>query len=137
MNANAIQLAPYLHFNGDCEEALNTYQKILGGEVQIVTRYDNPAMNAPTEYQQKILHASFTFSGNTILASDVLPNRETIHGTDTNLSLSVANAEEGTRIFNELSKGGKVHIPFKQQFWGAWHGNFIDRFGIRWMVNAE
>jgi uncharacterized glyoxalase superfamily protein PhnB len=30
-----------------------------------------------------------------------------------------------------------VHIPFKKQFWGDWHGNFKDRFGIRWMVNCS
>ncbi|HEY4936200.1 MAG TPA: hypothetical protein VII44_06460 [Puia sp.] len=23
------------------------------------------------------------------------------------------------------------------QFWGDWHGNFTDRFGIRWMVNCS
>jgi PhnB protein len=137
MNANAIQLVPYINFNGDCEEALKMYQSILGGDIQIASRYDNPAMNAPKEFQQKILHATFTFSGNTIMASDIMPNKDMTRGSgDASLSLSVATPEEGEKIFNELSKDGKVHIPFKKQFWGDWHGNFIDKFGIRWMVNA-
>ena len=38
---------------GDCEEALNFYRDILGGEVTIVNRYDNPAMNAPEDYKNR------------------------------------------------------------------------------------
>jgi len=28
-----MQVNPYLTFNGNCEEAFKTYQKILGGEI--------------------------------------------------------------------------------------------------------
>jgi len=48
-----------------------------------------------------------------------------------------ATEEEGNRIFDALSKDGKVHIPFKKQFWGGFHGNFVDKYGIRWMVNCR
>jgi PhnB protein len=133
-----IQLMPYIKFNGECEEALNMYKQILGGEVTIVNRYDNPAMNAPAEYQQKILHAEFTFSGNIVYASDAMPNKPVTRSTgDAHLSLKAESPEQGQKIFDALSTGGNVHIPFKQQFWGAWHGNFSDKFGIRWMVNAD
>jgi PhnB protein len=40
-------------------------------------------------------------------------------------------------IFNRLSAGGKIHVPFKKQFWGDWHGNFTDYFSIRWMINVQ
>jgi len=137
MNQQTIQLVPYLHFNGDCEEALTTYQQILGGEINVINRYDNPVMKAPEEYKNKILHAAYSFGGNTILASDTLPGKSITRGTgDVSLSISVSSPEEGQKIFDQLSEGGTPHIPFKQQFWGAWHGNFTDRFGIRWMVNA-
>jgi PhnB protein len=137
MTSNAIQLMPYLHFSGECEEALNAYQQILGGEIQVVNRYDNPAMNAPEDYKNKILHAVFTFSGNTIFASDTMPGKSITRGTgDVALSLSFPTPEEGQRAFDALAAIGKVQIPFKKQFWGAWHGNLTDQFGIRWMVNA-
>jgi uncharacterized glyoxalase superfamily protein PhnB len=29
----SMQVNPYLTFNGNCEEAFKTYQKILGGEI--------------------------------------------------------------------------------------------------------
>ena len=39
------------------------------------------------------------------------------------------------KLFEKLSEDGKVHHTFEKQFWGGWHGNFSDKFGIKWMVN--
>lgn len=138
MSNSIISLEVYLTFGGDCEEALNFYSKIFNGNVHIEQRFDNPAMKAPKEYHDKVLHASLKFGNITILASDIMPGRKVERGSsDGSLSLNVSNSEEGKRIFNQLAEGGKVHIPFGKQFWGAWHGNLIDQFGIKWMVNCQ
>ncbi len=137
MGENKIKLVPYLYFRGNCEEALSTYKEILGGNVDIVNRYDNPAMKAPEEYKNKILHAKYEFGGNTILASDILPGKETSGSGDAYMSLSIQDSTEAQEIFRNLSRGGKIRVKFEKQFWGGWHGNFIDRFGIKWMVNSD
>lgn len=137
MSDKKITLVPYLYFRGNCEEALNTYKKIIGGNIEIVNRYDNPAMKAPEEYKNKILHAKYEFGGNTILASDVMPGSKSGESGDAYMSLAVSDSDEAMRIFNSLSEGGIVRVPLKKQFWGGWHGNFTDRFGIKWMVNCE
>ncbi|HEV3221564.1 MAG TPA: VOC family protein [Puia sp.] len=131
-----IDLVPYLQFQGDCEEALNFYKDILNGRIEIASRYDNPAMNAPEDFKNKILHARFYFGKFMLFASDMMPKKisETVQN---NISISLGLHDEGLAkdIFDRLSMGGKINIPFKRQFWGDWHGNFSDRFGIRWMVN--
>jgi len=138
MSKNEITLTPYLHFHGNCEEALNTYQKILDGKVEIVQRYDNPAMQAPDYYKNKILHAKFHFANYDVYASDAFPVRaENDVNSNVALSLSLSNLEMAQKVYYLLSEGGKIGVPFAKQFWGDWHGNFIDRFGIRWMVNVE
>ena len=138
MSNNEITLIPYLHFQGTCEEALNNYKEILGGTVEIQERYDNPAMNAPDDYKDKVLHASFSFGQNTIMASDVFPGQSADKGTgDASLSISVDDPDQGKKIFDALAEGGKIGIAYEKQFWGAWHGNLTDRFGVRWMVNCE
>ncbi len=138
MSKTILSMEPYINFNGDCEEALNTYAKIFNGKVNIQQRYDNPAMKAPKEYHDKVLHASLEFDGITILASDVMPGKQIKRGTsDASLSLNISGVEDAKRIFEQLAEEGKVHVPFNKQFWGAWHGNLIDRFGIRWMVNCQ
>jgi PhnB protein len=132
-----IEVIPYLTFGGDCEEALNTYKDILGGEVIIVSRYDAPEMKAPEHYKNKILHARYEFSGNTIMASDMFPGSALQRGnSDTALSISMKDEKKATDIYNKLSQGGRIGVPFEKQFWGDWHGNFVDRFGIKWMINC-
>ena len=134
-----MKLVPYLNFNGDCEEALNSYKEILNGKIEIVNRYDNPAMNAPEDYKNKILHARFYADGIEFFASDVMPGKEgdTSNNSRIAMSLSIDNPEDATVIFEKLAQIGKVRVPFKKQFWGDWHGNLVDKYGIAWMVNCE
>lgn len=134
-----MKLVPYLNFNGDCEEALNSYAEILNGKFEIVNRYDNPAMNAPEEYKDKILHARFYAGDIELYVSDVMPGRKTENNGNSliSLSLTVESREKGSEIFEKFSKIGKVRVPFKRQFWGGWHGNLVDRYGILWMVNFD
>jgi PhnB protein len=138
MSKRDITLIPYLHFNGNCEEALNTYQKILGGTVEIIQRYDNPALQAPEPYKYKVMHARYRFDDYDVYASDAFPGNES-NGFYSNvaLSLAISNLEKAQKIYYLLSEEGKISVPFAKQFWGDWHGNFTDRFGIRWMVNFE
>ena len=45
--------------------------------------------------------------------------------------------EEADRLFQGLSAGGKVEMPMQDMFWGAYWGNFTDRFGTKWMINVN
>ena len=138
MSDTQFEMLPYLSFQGNCEEALSFYKEVFNGKVEVVSRYDNPAMNVPEDFKNKILHASFQFGKYSLFASDVMPkkiNREVA----SNIALSLGFHDEifAQKLFDKLSSGGDVHVPFKKQFWGDWHGNFTDRFGIRWMINSS
>ena len=67
MSNTQIEMMPYLSFRGNCEEALHFYSEILDGQIEIVSRYDNPAMNAPEDFKNKILHARFSFGNYTLV----------------------------------------------------------------------
>jgi len=140
MSGSITSLVPYLNFQGNCEEALNWYAKIFDGKVTIRERYDNPAMNAAKEFHDKVLHATLEFGKITILASDIISRKSGDAGAgsgDAALSLDVSDPDEGKRIFERLVEDGKVGVSFGKQFWGAWHGNLKDKFGIRWMINCD
>jgi PhnB protein len=40
-------------------------------------------------------------------------------------------------LFEQLSSGGKVHSPMKEEFWGSYFGMLADRFGIQWMISSK
>ena len=132
-----LEMMPYRSFQGNCEEALHFYSETLDGRIEIVSRYYNPAMNTAVDFKNKILHARFSFGNYIMFASDLMPKKQDEQLTS-NIALSLGFHDEmvAKNIFDRLSAAGDIHIPFKKQFWGDWHGNFKDRFGIRWMVNC-
>ena len=53
------------------------------------------------------------------------------------LSVQGKSVEEGKRLFDALSAGGKVTMPFAETFWAKGFGMLVDKFGVPWMVNCE
>ena len=133
-----LKVEPYLFFYGKCEEALNFYKGIFGGEIVRVTRMKEapPEMAAPPNWADKIMNASFESPSVKFMASDGSPDTPNVDG-NISLSLGTDDEAEGTRVFNKLSEGGKVDMPLQDAFWGAKFGIFKDKYGIEWMVNID
>ena len=133
-----MKLIPYLHFNGNCEEALNTYAKIFDGVAQVTSRFgDTSAFQVPEEFKNKVMHGNVTFDGNTIFMSDCGPGRVVIHGDGTAMSIGLDDEAKTQKIFDQLAEGGTVVMPLAKQFWGATFGQLVDKYGIRWMLNCQ
>jgi PhnB protein len=128
-------LNPYLMFAGNAREAMEFYQQVLGGELKLQKFGEAPGMPAPSEYEDRIMHAHLDADGVVIMASDESPGSAVKFGDNVNLSLVGSDAEGLTRVFNNLSDGGKVTTPLARQFWGDTFGSLKDKFGINWMVN--
>lgn len=129
---------PYLHFDGNCEEAFNFYKSILGGEFSSFQRYNDMPSEQPFPEgdRKKIMHIGLPLSeGFFILGSDVPSSYQVIKGTNFYISLNTDSEAEATRIFNAFSGGGQVTMPLAKTFWGAFFGMLIDRFQIQWMVS--
>lgn len=131
---------PYITFNGNCEEAFEYYKSIFGGEFEYLGRFkDMPSEDPiPEERGEKIMHVSLPISDETVLmGSDSSPEYgQTCEiGNNITLSLNASTEDEAHRLYNELSKGGKINMPIQKTFWGALYGMFTDKFGISWMVN--
>ncbi len=132
-----MQLNPYLHFNGQCEEAFKFYEQCLGGKIVTMTTHgDSPmADQAPSEWRSKILHAHLTVGDNALLGSDV-PSQYYEAPKGFSLTLNIDDPADGERLFNVLAENGTVQMPFQQTFWAARFGMLVDRFGTPWMVNC-
>lgn len=128
----------YLHFDGNCEEAFQFYEKVLGAKIQGIHRYEGSpiAEQTPAELKQKVMHGRITIGDKIIMGSDAPPGRYSKpRGFSINIdSKDVAEAE---RVFNALAEGGQVHMPFGETFWAKRFGMLIDKFEIPWMVNVE
>jgi PhnB protein len=134
-----MELTPYLFITGGkCEEALNFYKGIFGGEISSIMRWkDAPAeMGLPAELGDRIMHSTFDSPSVKFMASDAQPTTKYGEGA-ISLSLGTKDMNEANRLFDGLSRGGKVEMPLEKTSWGAMFGMFSDKYGIDWMVNCQ
>ncbi len=128
----------YLNFDGNCEEAFKFYEKNLGGKIQNVFRYQDSPMadQTPPDSKNKVMHARLTIGDKTIMGSDAPAGRYSKPG-GFSINIDSKDVAEAERVFNAMSEGGQVHMPFAETFWAKRFGMFVDKFGIPWMVNVE
>jgi len=128
-------LNPYISFKDNTREAMEFYQSVFGGKLNMSTFKDFHASQDPSE-DNLIMHAQLEAdNGITLMASDT-PNRmEYRPGTNMSISLSGDNEAELTGHFKKLSEGGTVTMPLEKAIWGDSFGMFVDKFGVPWLVN--
>src|SRR5262249_50705554 len=126
-----------LTFNGECDAAFTLYEQCLGGTVTFrLTWGDSPMANqVPSEWRDKIMHATLTVGSTAFTGGDVLPGAyERPQGFQ--LQLNLEDAVAADRVFAKLADGGRVTFPLEETFWAKRFGALVDRFGIPWAINC-
>ena len=116
-----MRATPFLYFKGECESALQFYEACGLGEIVELRRIegtplaerDGPSWN--------------------LCASDGADS-EPMKGCAIFIENDDFSAAE--KLFDAVSAGGRVTVPFKKQFWGDHYGNFTDKFGVQWAVSS-
>ncbi len=133
-----MQIAPYLSFKGECEEAFKFYERCLGGRLGAIFRYAGSPMadQAPAGWQDKVMHGSVTVDELVLMGADIAPESYEAPKGFT-LSIQIKGVADAERIFRELANGGRVVLALEKTFWAARFGMLVDRFGIPWQINCE
>lgn len=133
-----MQLQPYVHFNGQCEEAIEFYKKAVGAQVNMLMRFkDMPTTCGPAAItpgtENKVMHANLRIGDSVVLLSDGRcvgsPKFEGF-----SLSLTVSSESEAEKTFNALAEGGNITMPLQKTFFTSKFGMLTDRFGVSWML---
>lgn len=129
----------YLTFNGNCAEALAFYAQALGGKVIFSMTFGDSPMGeqTPASHKDKIMHATLEARGHQLMASDAPPEWPFEGYKGFTLSVQGNDVDDGRKLFDALSAGGQVTMPYGPQFWAVGFGMLTDRFGVPWMVNCE
>lgn len=132
---------PYLNFAGNTEEAFEFYRSVFGGELAI-TRFrdmgDDGGMSIADADLDKIANVGLPLGNDTVLmGTDALESmgQSLSVGNNSYIVLDVESVEEGQRLFDALSAGGRVEMPLMRTEWAELYGSCSDRFGVQWMVN--
>ncbi len=128
------RLNPYLTFNGNAREAMETYRSIFGGELRVSTFGEFGAPDP--EIKDNVMHAMLeTPQGYTLMASDTAPGMVFNPGNANTVSISGDAGDNLRDFWEKLADGATVHVPLEKQMWGDEFGQLTDKFGVPWMVN--
>lgn len=132
-----MQINPYLHYDGNCEEAFKFYEKAIDAKIDVIMHVEGSpaAEHMPPSMAKKVLHAQLSIDGEVIMASDCPPDYfEKMQGFS--VCLQAQTPAEGEKWFNALADGGEAKMPFAATFWSKGFGMCIDKFGVPWMINT-
>ncbi|MGE9808411.1 MULTISPECIES: VOC family protein [unclassified Janibacter] len=128
-------LNPYIQFDGEARAALEFYQSVFGGTLNLNTFGESGMPDSPDA--DKLMHGQLTTDkGFTVMAADTpMGMDKPAPSSNITISLSGDDTDELRGYWDKLSDGGQVAVPLEQQMWGDTFGMLVDRFGTAWMVN--
>jgi len=137
------KINPYIHFNGNAEEAFTFYKSVFGGEFAMITRFKDmsiPESPVSENEANKIMHIALPIDKCSVLMGSDTPEFMGKHNENENrskISISAESKEEADKLFNGLSAGGKIEMTIGDSPWGSYFGMFRDKYGIEWMVDFD
>lgn len=127
-----LNLTPYIILNGQSREALDFYQSVFGGEVEITTFAQ---FNPDPGKANLVMHGELRAPTLRLMLSDN-PEGGTRGGGNITLCLWGEDEEAAHKLFDALSEGGRVNHPLTRESWGDIYGDLVDQFGVSWSVDA-
>jgi PhnB protein len=134
---------PYIHFNGNAEEAFTFYKSVFGGEYASLVRFKDMQFEGAPNFEKeadKIMHISLRIGQHSLLMGSDTPEMMGKHNeleTRSKISVYADSKEEANHLFTGLSAGGQVEMPMEDSPWGSYFGMFRDKYGIEWMISFD
>ena len=133
-----MRISAHLCFDGQCREAIQLYQRTLGGTIQTMLTYGESPMASSTDprWHDRVVHATLVLPDFELTGVDMLPGSyQRPQGFF--VTLTVAGLARAKEIFGAIAQGGAIQVPFDKTFWSPGFGVLVDRFGIPWEINAD
>lgn len=118
--------APFLMFQGKCEEALTFYAATIPGAR--ITAMDRKPDGT-------VAMARLAVAGLEIMANDSPPVHDFDFTPSTSTFLIVDKAEDVDALAAALGEGGKMLMPPNNYGFSQRFGWAQDRFGVSWQIN--
>ncbi|WP_217182816.1 VOC family protein [Streptomyces sp. AC495_CC817] len=131
-------LNPYLSFRDNARQAMEFYQRVLGGDLEINVFSEFPEMVQDPSEHDLVMHAQLTTPDGLVLMASDTPRVMTYEKPQGfSVSLSGTSSETTRAVWERLSEGATVTMPLDVAPWGGLFGMLVDRFGVPWMLNGD
>lgn len=140
------RVSTYLNFPRSTEEAFNFYKSVFGGEfIGEIARFSSvpPQEGTPPmteEDKNLIMHIALPILGGHVLMGTDAPQSmgfTVTPGNNVYINLEPDTRTETKKLFDALSKDGKIEMELAEMFWGDYFGSCTDKYGVQWMFNCS
>jgi|SRR6267378_6764361 len=128
-----VYLNPYINFQGRAREAMEFYQKALGGKLELQTSNEQ-GVPKPAVPGDRITNARLEAEGVLIVGTDGHPNYPAKVGENVAIAVGGTDAARLIRIFNALAEGGQNKMPLTEK---SYAGFLADKFNINWVFTID
>lgn len=129
---------PFLHFNGNCREAIEYYKEIFQGKIELLM---HPKGEFADHFASSdaIMHSVLSFyDGMIIMAADTRIGLEATVGNNNFIVINFSSEDEIDRVYKLFAQDAiQIREELNKVFWGAKYAEFVDKFGISWMFNFD
>ena len=110
-----MSFVPYLHFQGNCAEAMQFYADVFGaGDLQLMKYADAPDDVFPDGHKPaddgRVMHSSLTLGSAMLMASDFPPGITGDPQKAVSVAHMVPDAATGQAVFDRLLEGGGTEL---------------------------
>ncbi len=123
-----------LWFDSEAEEAAKFYTSVFPqSEISKTVRYGKEGFEIHQRPEGSVMVVEFNLSGEKFVAINGGP----LFTFNPSISYFVVceTMEETDRIWNKLSEGGNVLMPYQKYDWSEKYGWVSDRYGLSWQVS--
>ncbi|MFZ7134026.1 MAG: VOC family protein [Eubacteriales bacterium] len=129
----------FIHFNGNCREAVKFYSEVFGlDEPPIMTFGDtppDPEFPLAREIKDLVMFTRLFIDDTKVMFSDIPPNMSLKIGNNTSIVIIRDNVEEIKTLFHKLKEGGSVEMDLQKTFWSECYGTLVDKYGVSWQLS--
>jgi predicted 3-demethylubiquinone-9 3-methyltransferase (glyoxalase superfamily) len=126
------QIAPFLMFTGDAEQAMTFYTSLFDdGRIVDITRFgpEGPGAEGTVQF------ARFSLAGQEFLCNDSPPVHDFSFTPSFSVWIETESEDELQRLFAALSEGGTELMPLDDYGFSRRFGWVNDRYGVSWQLN--
>lgn len=131
------QIITYLTFNGNCREAMEFYQKCLGGELEFQTLEDTPkAKKFPDGFKDYVVQAALKKDNMLLMGTDMV-DKKLVRGNSISILLDASNEDQAKEYYQKLKEGSVKTYPLTETYWGDLFGGLVDKYGNEWLLHCK
>ncbi|MDD7887691.1 VOC family protein [Flavivirga sp. 57AJ16] len=131
------QIITYLTFNGNCKEAMEFYQKCLGGELEVQTVSETPEGDKfPNNFEKLVVNASLKKDHILLMGTD-LRDGDLVTGNTVSILIDSTDEDQIRDYYKKLERDGTATHPLKKNHWNELFGGLTDQYGHQWLFHCK